>query len=263
MRGSLDDGGLHVRGAARQPGLTAALSSQRGGLPALKFAKTALSDTGGVTDLGPERNTFPLHVADGATVSLSGAGVGSLPVAFRYRLAAALSGAVLSGNAAPGARILVEQSQGARSDRQTTTASGGGAFAVTLHDPAPGDEIVVSAADPATRGVTTRALIVGGLAPSDPDARRSAARAQRRDGVRRGRARGRERALGRRHPGGARRNPVRPSAGRVPDGPARITATAQSGPSATDYLYVIVDSTPPAGGAGPDQTRPWDAAPSS
>ena len=43
---------------------------------------------------------------------------------------------------------------------------------------------------------------------------------------------------------------------RVPDGPARITATAQSGPSATDYLYVIVDSTAPAGGAGPDQTVP-------
>ena len=137
----------------------------RAGLPALKFAKTALSDAGGVTDLGPERNAFPIHVADGATVSLSGAGVGSLPVAFRYRLAIALSGGVLSGNAAPGARILVEQSQGARSDRQTTTASGGGVFVVTLRDPAPGDEIVVSAADPATHGVTTRALIVGGLAP--------------------------------------------------------------------------------------------------
>ena len=43
---------------------------------------------------------------------------------------------------------------------------------------------------------------------------------------------------------------------RMPDGPARITATATAGPSSTDYLYVTVDSTPPTGGAGPDQTVP-------
>jgi hypothetical protein len=43
---------------------------------------------------------------------------------------------------------------------------------------------------------------------------------------------------------------------RVPDGPARVTATALGGPSTTDYLYVIVDSTAPTGGAGPDQTVP-------
>ena len=255
VRGSLDDGGLHVRGAPRQP-VTAALSSPRGGLPALKFAKTALSDTGGVTDLGPERNAFPLHVADGATVSLSGAGVGSLPVAFRYRLAAALSGAVLSGNAAPGARILVEQSQGARSDRQTTTASGGGAFAVTLRDPAPGDEIVVSAADPATHGVTTRALIVGGLAPQiqtlvDQQPVRSGATASV-GGV----PAGASVLWGGDIPAALAGTPFALPLERVPDGPARITATAQSGPSATDYLYVIVDSTAPAGGAGPDQTVP-------
>ena len=43
---------------------------------------------------------------------------------------------------------------------------------------------------------------------------------------------------------------------RVPDGPVRVTATAVAGPSTTDYLYVIVDSTAPTGGAGPDQTVP-------
>jgi hypothetical protein len=43
---------------------------------------------------------------------------------------------------------------------------------------------------------------------------------------------------------------------RVPDGPVRITATAQAGPSTTDYLYLNVDSTAPSGGAGPDQTVP-------
>jgi hypothetical protein len=43
---------------------------------------------------------------------------------------------------------------------------------------------------------------------------------------------------------------------RVPDGPARLTATALGGASTTDYLYVIADSTAPTGGAGPDQTVP-------
>ena len=43
---------------------------------------------------------------------------------------------------------------------------------------------------------------------------------------------------------------------RVPDGPVRVSATAVTGPSTTDYLYVISDSTAPAGGAGPDQTVP-------
>ena len=52
----------------------------------------------GVADLGPERNAFPLRVADGATVGLSGAGVGSVPLAFRYRLAASLVGGRAVGN---------------------------------------------------------------------------------------------------------------------------------------------------------------------
>ena len=65
----------------RQP-VTAAISSPRGALPPLK-PPDRLTDAGGMADLGPERNAFPLHVADGATVSLSGAGVGSLPLGVR------------------------------------------------------------------------------------------------------------------------------------------------------------------------------------
>ena len=148
----------------------------------------------------------------------------------RYRLAVALSGAVISGNAAPGARILVEQSQGARTDRQTTTASGGGVFSITLRDPAPGDEIAVSAADPATHGVTTQALIVSGLVPRSrrSSMSRPCAAARWRRG---GRARRRERALGRRHPRGARRHTVRRSRRARARRAVRITATAQSGPA--------------------------------
>ena len=97
-RGSLDDGSLHVRGTPRQP-VAAAISSPRGPLPALRATRTVLTDRTGVADLGPERDAFPLRVADGATVGLSGAGVGSVPLAFRYRLAATLAGAVLSGTA--------------------------------------------------------------------------------------------------------------------------------------------------------------------
>ena len=163
-RGSLDDGSLHVRGAARQP-LTAAISSPRGALPPLRTTRTVLTNASGVAELGPERTPFTLRVADGATVSLSGAGAGSVPLAFAYRLAAALAGPVLSGTAAPGARVLVEQSQGSRIDRQLTTASSSGAFMLTLHDPAAGDQVVITAGDPATHGATTLSLIVNGLVP--------------------------------------------------------------------------------------------------
>ena len=81
------------------------------------MTKTALTDASGAADVGPERNPFPLHVSDGATVSLSGAAVGSAPLTYQYRLAAALSGAVLSGSATPGARVLVSQHQGNRARR--------------------------------------------------------------------------------------------------------------------------------------------------
>ena len=88
-----------------------------------------------------------------------------MPVAFRYRLDASLAGSVLSGSAAPGARVLVAQSQGGHVDEQLGSRRAAGAFAVTLHDPFAGDEIVVTAGDPATHGVTTLSLIVGGFAP--------------------------------------------------------------------------------------------------
>ena len=57
-----------------------------------------LTDRTGVADLGPERDAFPLRVADGATVGLSGAGVGSVPLAFRYRLSATLAGSPADGD---------------------------------------------------------------------------------------------------------------------------------------------------------------------
>jgi hypothetical protein len=255
VRGSLDDGSLRVRGAARQP-VTAAISSPRGALPALKATRTVLTDAGGGADLGPERDAFTLHVADGATVSLSGSGVGSVPVAFRYRLAAALVGGGLSGSAAPGARVLVVQSQGTRTDRQVVTASAAGTFAVTLHDPTSGDEIVVSAGDPATHGVTTRRLIVGGLTPQiqgvvDQQPVRPGAVA----GIS-GLPAGTSVLWGGDLPGTLGGATLTLPVDRVPDGPVRVTATAAFAPSSTDYLYVMVDSIPPTGGAGPDQSVP-------
>ncbi len=124
-----------------------------------------LTDRTGVADLGPERDAFPLRVADGATVGLSGAGVGSVPLAFRYRLSATLTGALLTGTASAGARVLVAHEQGGGVDSQLVLASASGAFAVGLDDPYPGDRIVVSAADPATHGVTTLTRIVDGISP--------------------------------------------------------------------------------------------------
>ena len=164
-RGSLDDGSLHVRGTPRQA-VAAEISSPRGPLPAAACDADRCSPTGRAShDLGPERDAFPLRVADGATVGLSGAGVGSVPLAFRYRLSATLAGAVLSGTASAGARVLVAHEQGGGVDSQLVIASASGAFAVGLDDPYPGDRIVVSAADPATHGVTTLTRIVDGIAP--------------------------------------------------------------------------------------------------
>jgi hypothetical protein len=255
VRGSLDDGSLHIRGTRRQP-VVASISSPRGALPPLKLARTLLTSASGVADLGPERNPFTLHVADGAAVSLSGAGVGSVPVGFSYRLAASLSGAVLSGSAGAGARVLVAHDQGSRTDRQVVTASASGAFALTLRDAAPGDPVVVSAGDPATNGVTTLSLIVAGLSPRiqglvDQQPVRAGATA-----VAAGVPAGSSVLWGGDLPETLGGTSLSLPVDRVPDGPVRLTATGLGGPSATDYLYVLVDSTAPTGGAGPDQTVP-------
>jgi hypothetical protein len=254
VSGSLDDGSLHVRGTRRQP-VMASISSPRGPLPALKATRTLLTNASGVADLGPERNPFTLHVGDGATVSLSGAGIGSVPIAFSYRLAASLSGAVLSGSASPGARVLVAQDQGTRIDQQVVTAAGSGAFTATLRDPAPGDRVVVSAGDAATHGVTTLSLIVRPRA-AHSGSRGSAACTCRRGNGDRGRAPPARACCGAATSGALGGTTFALPVDRVPDGPARVTATAVAGPSSTDYLYVLVDSTAPTGGAGPDQTVP-------
>jgi hypothetical protein len=255
VRGSLDDGSLTVRGAPRQP-VVAAISSPRVALPALKAARMVLTGADGAATLGPERNAFTLHVSDGATVSLSGAGVGSVPLAYQYRLAASIAGAALTGTAAPGARVLVEQRQGNRTDGHLSIASASGAFAVTLDDPAPGDVVVVSAGDPATHGLTTLTLIVGGFAPQiqgvvDQEPVRAGVAASVG-----GLPAGASVLWGGDLPGTVTGTSLSLPVERVPDGPVRVTATALAGPSSTDYLYVIADSTAPTGGAGPDQTVP-------
>jgi hypothetical protein len=255
VRGSLDDGSLHVRGTPRQP-VVAAITSPRGALPALRATRTVLTRKDGVADLEPDRNAFPLHVANGAVVSLSGAGAGSVPVSFRYLLSASLGGSVLSGSASPGARVLVAQGQGGRVDAQLVIAAASGAFSVTLHDPAAGDAIAVSAGDPATHGVTTLSLTVDGLVPRiqglvDQQPVRAGAGASVA-----GLPAGASVLWGGDLPQTLGGTSLTLPVERVPDGPARVTATALAGPSATDYLYVLVDSTAPSGGAGPDQTVP-------
>jgi hypothetical protein len=254
-RGSLDDGSLHVRGAPRQP-VVAAISSPRGPLPALRVTRTVLTSRTGAADLGPDRDAFPLRVTDGATVGLSGAGVGSVPLAFRYRLSATLAGSVLSGTAAAGARVLVAHDQGGGVDSQLVIASASGTFSAGLDDPFPGDRIVVSAADPSTHGVTTLSLIVDGFAPViagvvdqqpvHPGAVASVTGVPAGAGV----------FWGGDLPATIVGTSFALPLDRVPDGPVRVSATALSGPSITDYLYVISDSTAPVGGAGPDQTVP-------
>jgi hypothetical protein len=254
VRGSLDDGSLHIRGTARQP-VVAAITSPRGALPSLRATQTVLTRKGGAADLEPDRNAFPLHVANGAVVSLSGAGAGSVPVSFRFLLSASLSGSVLSGSASPGARVLVAQGQGGRVDAQLVIAAPSGAFSATLHDPATGDTITVTAGDPETHGVTALSLTVDGVVPRiqglvDQQPVRAGAGASV-TGV----PAGASVVWGGDLPQTLGGTSVTLPVERVPDGPARVTATSLTG-SATDYLYVIVDSTPPAGGAGPDQTVP-------
>ena len=52
VRGSLDDGSLHVRGAARQP-VVAAISSPRGALPDLHATRTVLTGRAASPISGP------------------------------------------------------------------------------------------------------------------------------------------------------------------------------------------------------------------
>jgi hypothetical protein len=254
-RGSLDDGSLHVRGAPRQA-VAAEISSPRGPLPAVRATRMVLTDRTGVADLGPERDAFPLRVADGATVGLSGAGVGSVPLAFRYRLSATLAGPLLTGTASPGARVLVAHEQGGGVDSHLVIASASGTFAVGLDDPYPGDRILISAADPATHGVTNLTRIVDGISPVitgvvDQQPVHFGVVA----GVT-GVPAGSGVFWGGDLPGALGGTSLTLALNRVPDGPVRVSATAVGGPSLTDYLYVISDSTAPAGGAGPDQTVP-------
>ena len=164
VRGSLDDGSLHVRGARRQP-VMASISSPRGALPALKASRDACSRMPAARPISgrsatPSRCAWPTAPPSASAVPAS--------ARCRSRSATGLAaprGCRALGQREPGARVLVAHDQGAADrsaggHRSRLRRLGGHAAR-----PARGDRVVVSAGDAATHGVTTLSLIVGGLVP--------------------------------------------------------------------------------------------------
>jgi hypothetical protein len=257
--GSLDDGSLDVFGDPDGP-VSARISSPRAApLPPLaRTVATSTLDDGTAHIGGPGRPSFRLHVNDGATVALSGAGIGTVPTGYAYDLSAGLDGSVLSGSTYPLAQIVVRHTIGSTTTVSRLVADLAGGFSIDLGDVLPPDAVEVDAADPASHSLTVGRLVAG-----EADPQISGLGDQQ---LVRGRI---APTLSPSPAGGAvwggdlpfLRTTVAPFADaldttRLDDGSYRIEGRALPGPSRTAYLYVTVDNTPPSGGAGPDQLVP-------
>jgi hypothetical protein len=178
------------------------------------------------------------------------------PPAFRFDLAYQVSGNTVSGTTYAGARVLLTATRGILTTQVQLVADGSGAFSATFSDLRVGDEVDDVAAEPNTHDTTTSTTFVGNLAPhiagvADGDAVRGTIHpAVTGAGI--------DRVVwsGDFFPANVAPAPFTDTIDttKYDDGYYRLEATALPSPSATDYLYLVVDNTPPNGSAGPTQT---------
>lgn len=213
--------------------------------------------TGGESETGPlGRDAFPVRVRPGSRLEIRGeAATLSAPI----DLTASETAGRVSGRTTPGARVRVSAELGRLNlGEVTVTAGADGAFAAQLPPLPRGSRITVASGDPATGSVTTLQLAAGHrpvriTGAADGQAVRGTVNltadvdtdADPEWRVDHGWPGTRTRALGL-------------DTARYADGPLRVEL--RDGP-AQDYLYLLVDNTPPAGGAGEDQRiRPGQQA---
>ena len=259
LSGSLDDGSCRdPRRAARAAHGGAPLAEPPPADPYTETYTDRTDETGTVTYV----NSFSAHIANGATVTVSGPATGPIAQTFTWKLAAAIdAGGAVRGSTYGLACVAVDQTQGGRTAHYQTTADVAGNFALQLSDVRVGDVVNVAAADQATHQTTTTALTFGGPTLKITGRRRPAVRA-RHDHTDGRRQRPRHACSG---TASTRRRcrPCSPPAAPFPypldttkfdDGTYRLEAAGRPDSTAYDYLYVTIDNTPPNGSAGADQT---------
>jgi hypothetical protein len=252
--GSLDDGSyLYQAGVPNRRGTVSLRSGSY-----REDGDAVASDDGGLVDVS---DTFATHVMNGARVTAKGAAFGSsAPPAFTYRLSYTLTAAGITGSTYPGGRVALTVRRGVLTDHVLLAAGADGTFTAPLANLRPGDRVDVVAADPATHDTTTSTTWLGALQPqisglTDGQAIRGTIRPTI-TGAGIARVAWSGDPFGGLFPFNAGSPPFTNviDTRAYDDGTYRLMATAEPAPSATDYLYVTIDNTPPDGSAGPSQT---------
>jgi hypothetical protein len=256
LSGSLDDGSLIIRGAARAL-LTAALKSPVAGADPYTESYTDRTDETGTDTLV---DAFSVHIANGATATVSGPATGPISQTFTWRLTAGIdAGSAIRGTTYGLGLVAIDQIQGSRTQHFQTTADVAGNFAMQLTDARVGDVVNITAADAGTHYTTTTSLTVGGPSATitgvsdgqyvrgtiTPTVAGTGLDSVYWNGV------------------DATLPPLLAPTTPFPyaldttkwdDGAYRLEASGRPDATAYDYLYVTIDNTPPNGSAGNDQT---------
>jgi PKD domain len=257
LSGSLDDGSLIIRAAPRAQ-LTAALKSPLPA-PADPYTET-YTDRTDETGTDTLVDAFSVHIANGATATVSGPATGPTPQTFMWRLAVGIDGgAAVRGSTYGLGVVAIDQIQGGRTQHFQTAADIAGNFAVQLTDARPGDVVNITAADQGTHQTTTSSLTFGGSTAkitgvSDGQyVRGTITPTVAGTGLDTVFWNGVDATLP------TLLAPTTPfpyplDTTKWDDGTYRLEASGRPDATAYDYLYVTIDNTPPNGSAGNDQT---------
>jgi hypothetical protein len=262
LSGSLDDGSVVVRGAPKAQFSAVLRSPQTPPLEPYTETYSDRTDTTGVLECV---DCFSTHIANGATVTLSGPATGPISQTFQWKLSAGVdSSGVVRGTTYGLGLVAVDHvgngpDDGGRTEHLQTQADVAGNFAVALGDVRVGDMITVAGADPTSHQMTTTSFGFGGptvkiTGVSDGQYVRGTMTATATGG-------GLEGVFW--NGINATLPPLLAAASPFPyvldttkwdDGTYRIEASGRPSPAGFDYLYVTIDNTPPNGSAGADQT---------
>jgi PKD domain len=257
LSGSLDDGSLVVRGAPRAQ-LVATLSSPQTP-PRVPFT-ASYTDRTDETGTDTLVDAFPVHIQNGAVVTISGPATGPIAQRFAWNLSVGVDSAdVVRGSTYPGGRIAIDHVQGGHTEHFDATADATGAFAVPLGDAQVGDIVNVAGADPSSHQMTTTTIGLGGptvkiTGVTDGQVvRGTITPTVTGTGLDSVFWNGNEATLPTLLATTAP-FPYPLDTTKWDDGSYRLEAAGHPDPGGTDYLYLTIDNTPPNGGAGNDQT---------